>query len=80
MAENFDPVLYALLKSSGGGGGGSNGYKGTVSTAEELPASANKGDMYIVTGENNALYVYDSGWIVSTISAITDNQIDALFT
>lgn len=77
---NFDVIAYLLGKNAGGGGSGeSSGYKGTVATAAELPASASKGDMYIVTGENNAVYIYDTGWLVSSTSAITNEQIDALF-
>lgn len=77
---NFDVISWILGKNAGGGGsGGSSGYKGTVTTAAELPETASKGDMYIVTGENNAVYIYDSGWLVSSTSAITNEQIDALF-
>lgn len=78
---NFDVIAYALGKEAGGGGGGgtSGGYKGTVATADELPDTASKGDMYIVSGEDNALYIYDTEWLVSSTSAITNAEIDALF-
>lgn len=77
---NFDVLSYVLAKGAGGGGSGTtSGYKGTVATADELPSTASKGDMYIVTGEDNALYIYDTEWLVSSTSAITNEQIDALF-
>lgn len=71
--------LYALLKNSGGGGGGgSSGYKGSVASAANLPASGSKGDMYLVTGEG-VFYVYDGGWKAVKETAITTAQIDALW-
>lgn len=73
----FDPVTYILAKGSGGGGSG-GGYKATVASASNLPASASKGDMYLVTDEG-IFYVYDSGWKAVEDAAITDAQIDALF-
>ena len=71
--------LYALLKNSGGGGGGgSSGYKGTVATAADLPASGSKGDMYFVTDEG-IFYVYDGGWTAVREKAITTAEIDELW-
>lgn len=74
--------LYALLKGSGGGGGGgggSSGYKGTVATAAQLPATGNsKGDMYLVVDEN-AFYVYDVSWRAAREPAITNAEIDELW-
>lgn len=71
--------LYALLKNSGGGGGGgSSGYKGSVTSAANLPASGSKGDMYLVTDEG-IFYVYDGGWHAVKEPAITTAQIDALW-
>lgn len=77
----FDPVTYILAKGSGGGGGGggsSGGYKGSVASKTNLPASGSKGDMYLVRDES-IFYVYDGGWKPVTEASITDAQIDALF-
>ncbi|MBQ6840421.1 MAG: hypothetical protein IJO45_06980 [Oscillospiraceae bacterium] len=73
----FDPVTYILAKNAGGGGS-SGGYKGSVASAESLPASGSKGDMYLVSDEG-IFYVYDSGWSAVRETAITNAQIDALF-
>lgn len=75
----FDPVTYILAKNAGGGGGGgSGGYKASVASASDLPSSGSKGDMYFVEDEG-IFYVYDSGWTAVEPTAITDAQIDALF-
>ena len=72
--------LYALLKGSGGGGGGgsTSGYKGSVASAANLPASASKGDMYYVE-DVSAFYLYDGGWNTSIPKAITTEAISALW-
>lgn len=79
----FDIVAYLLAKNAGGGGGGGSGgnanYKGEVASASALPASASKGDMYLVTGEGNTLYIYNGGWKAAGLDPITDAEIDALF-
>lgn len=72
----FDPVTYILAKK--GGGGSSGGYKSSVATASDLPATATKGDMYLVLDEN-IFYVYDNGWKPVKETTITNAQIDALF-
>lgn len=76
----FDPVLYALLLEmvESGGGGSSSGYKGTIASASNLPASGNQGDIYRVSDEG-IFYVYDNGWKPVTQVAITNAQIDALW-
>lgn len=54
-------------------------YKGSVSTTSDLPESAEVGDMYIVTGEDNAPYAWNgTGW-QEVNSAITTQQIDSLY-
>lgn len=55
-------------------------YKGTVASVSELPASAGKGDLYIVTGEGNANYVYDgSSWKCINPDIATNAEIDGLY-
>lgn len=80
----LDPVILAIVEDmideggGGGGGGSSGGYKGSVATASALPASAEKGYMYLVLDEG-ALYVYDNGWKAVKETAITTAEIDALW-
>ncbi|MBR2548786.1 MAG: hypothetical protein IKG47_00220 [Oscillospiraceae bacterium] len=55
-------------------------YKGSVPTYSELPSSAEIGDEYTVTDEDNAKYAWDgSNWINLNESVITTAQINALF-
>lgn len=55
-------------------------YKGDVASVNDLPASGNeKGDMYIVTGENNAEYIWNGTAWEARFNAITNEQIDNLY-
>lgn len=55
-------------------------YKGDVASVNDLPASGNeKGDMYIVTGENNAEYIWNGTTWEARFNAITNEQIDNLY-
>ena len=51
-------------------------YKGSVASVENLPESADLGDLYTV---ERSQYVWDgTEWVVA-VDAITNAQIDALF-
>lgn len=55
-------------------------YRGSVASSANLPGSGDVGDMYTVTAEGNAEYVWDgTDWIKLNNLAITNLQIDALF-
>ena len=76
----MDVITYALLKKKIGGLESGFNYKGSVATAADLPSSASKGDLYTVTNENNAQYVYDgTAWQQISNERITEGQIDDLF-
>ena len=56
-------------------------YKGSVATTSDFPNDPAKGDMYTVTAEGNEEYVYDgTNWIRPNRQAITNGQIDSLYT
>ena len=56
------------------------GYKGTVTSTSDLPASADEGDLYIVTGEGNANYFYDgSEWLCINPDIATTTEINGLY-
>lgn len=84
----MDMVSYALLKGKiatmqGQIEGLAEGfhYKGSVATAEDLPSTADGGDMYTVTADGSQ-YVYDgTAWVLisAPTQPITNAQIDALF-
>ena len=55
-------------------------YRGSVASYSNLPGGSDIGDLYTVTDEGNAEYVYDGfNWIHLENLAITDAQIDNLF-
>ena len=55
-------------------------YKGSVESAINLPVVADLGDLYTVTDEGNAQYVFDGmDFIKLNNQAITNAQIDILF-
>lgn len=55
-------------------------YKGTVATVADLPANAERGDMYVVTSEGNAHYFYNgTEYEVIDPDIATNAQIDGLF-
>ena len=60
----MDAVTYALAKKIAAGITPGYSYKGSVAEETDLPADAEQGDLYTVTGEDNAQYVWDGeGWI-----------------
>ena len=71
-------IVEEMIEEGGGGGGSSGGYKGSVATPEDLPASASQGSEYRVASEG-ILYVWDNGWKPCKETAITTAQIDALW-
>lgn len=75
----MDVVTYAIVKGLAANLEPGYNYKGSVSATTDLPESATKGDLYTVDGVQ---YVWDgSDWInIETGVAITEGQIDALFT
>lgn len=75
----MDAVTYALLKKQIGGIAPGYDYKGSVSSTGDLPSGASTGDLYTVAGEQ---YVWNgSSWVNLVLgSAITNSQIDSLFT
>lgn len=76
----MDMVTYALLKKQMASSVPGYTYKGSVATASALPSGASVGDLYTVTGENGAQYVWDgSSWVSASYPTITNAQIDALF-
>ena len=55
-------------------------YRGSVASSSNLPGNPDLGDLYTVTDEGSAEYVYDGfDWIHLENLAITNAQIDALF-
>lgn len=55
-------------------------YKGDVASVNDLPSSGNeKGDLYVVTGEDNAEYIWNGTTWVARFIAITNEQIDSLY-
>ena len=75
----MDAVTYALCKGMVENIEPGYTYKGSVSAATDLPDDAEKGDLYTVAGVQ---YVWDgTDWVnVEAGVAITEGQIDALFT
>ncbi len=60
----MDAVTYALAKKVAAGITPGYSYKGSVTAETDLPANAEQGDLYTVTGEDNAQYVWDGeDWI-----------------
>ena len=75
----MDIVTYALCKGAIANLEPGYNYKGSVASTDDLPDDADKGDLYTVAGVQ---YVYDgTDWVnVEAGVAITEGQIDALFT
>ena len=75
----MDIVTYALLKKQIGSLAENiepgYTYKGSVATASALPNDASKGDLYTVTGEGNAQYVWDgNSWRMLNADFIIDED------
>ena len=89
----MDIVTYALLKKRIEGLTPGYTYKGSVASTSALPEDPEQGDLYTVTGEGNAQYVWDgSEWInlsaeiarlnseITTISEAVDDTTTGLNT
>lgn len=73
----MDAVTYALLKKRIEGIEPGFTYKGSVAAVADLPSGADKGDMYTVTGDGNARYVWDgSAW--KKLEAGTEEELATL--
>lgn len=76
----MDIVTYALLKKQINNLTPGYSYKGSVATSTDLPASGTLGDMYTVTDEGNAQYVWNgSAWVKLYSQIATNAQIDGLY-
>lgn len=76
----MDIVTYALLKKQIGGITPGYDYKGQAATINDLPSGATTGDLYTVTSEGNAQFVYNGTEWVQIYSQIASNaQIDGLY-
>ena len=54
-------------------------FKGTVASTTDLPNTAEVGDLYIVTGEENSEYVWDGTQFLNRTPIISHAQIDDLY-
>lgn len=76
----FNKKVYGLLHGQIEGITPGYDYKGSVSTTSNLPSDATTGDLYTVTGEGNAQFVYDGTSWIQIYSQIASNaQIDGLY-
>lgn len=76
----MDVVTYALLKKQIDGITPGYTYKGSVATTDDLPSEATTGDLYNVTAEGNAQFVYNGEEWIQIYSQIASNsQIDGLY-
>jgi hypothetical protein len=74
----MDVVTYALLNKKIAGM--MPNYKGTVTDVDDLPATADEGDMYVVTSVGNIHYSYQNGeWVAIDPPIATNSQIDGLY-
>lgn len=74
-------VVYALLKNAVNKITPGYSYKGSVSTTSDLPSSGQTtGDLYTVTAEGNAQFVWDGeAWIQIYSQIASNSQIDGLY-
>lgn len=76
-----DVVVYALLKNAVNKITPGYSYKGSVATTSDLPSSGQTtGDLYTVTAEGNAQFVWNGSEWIQIYSQIASNaQIDGLY-
>ena len=76
----MDIVTYALLNKKIGQITPGYDFKGTVASTDDLPESPTTGDLYLVTAEGNAQFVYDgSDWQQIYSQIASNNDIDGLY-
>lgn len=77
----MDIVTYALLNKKISGITPGYSYKGSVASTSDLPASGQTtGDLYTVTAEGNAQFVWNGSEWIQIYSQIASNaQIDGLY-
>lgn len=54
-------------------------YKGTLASAQSLPPSGDLGDLYVITDESNAQYVWNGTQWQNLTKYISEQQIDSLY-